>query len=577
MKPTMSKSLPAYIDELRSIKKRLEEITHGKQINPKIADDFIQIGQFKVKFFLEKLFANEFGVLVDENNYSEFILYSYKSYHGDIPAQVFNEKQVYRRRFNLLQKGRRWKDSGKLFYDFLDRINERFNDTPVNLFGELCSQLKIQHLIVKTSKKPPLSAGEPIITLPDLDLLKQIKVSGVSIASQFDTYIQNIKGGRLKSQNISRLRRVENDLNSLDVKTLIDNAAGNKNIKPFVNQVKSFFKLKDGDDVTVQRVVKSFFTYQFNDLPYDLHLFFPKNGNFNSTLMIALPPETILEDYKKEFFIQLVNELTFLDDYEEKIVNATRENNDSYIIWKKIYEREYDRFYTFMKSVENLCFSICKQNNISFSHLSGRIKTFDGFYNKIFTRANEEIEGIRQDKDISYAEAIKEPHMHYNRIFNVIRDLAGIRVVLLFEEDINKIVSIFESLESPTEDLIVKEPRFYEKSIEDEDINIPQLDKTAYGYRSVHITVLPGKDRLKLVEYNNLADIHCEIQFRSILAHAWADVNHDLDYKHREIISEITPQRQIVLREKFNKLAEELLKSDKYLNEIRESDSEEGN
>jgi ppGpp synthetase/RelA/SpoT-type nucleotidyltranferase len=287
--------------------------------------------------------------------------------------------------------------------------------------------------------------------------------------------------------------------------------------------------------------------------------------------MVALPPNKTISQSQNQKLLHLVEELKFLESFEKDIVDKTRKTNDSYIIWKNIYEREYNMLFTFMNSVENICYSVLKQKGISFSHISGRVKTFESVYNKIFKRANDssENERLKEKHGINYIDAIKEPHLHYNKVFDIIRDLAGVRIILLFESDLDDIITIFKKL-NKDQDLKVKEIRFYKQCVEDADKNIPLPDKAnLFNYRSLHLTVSPGKNRLNLIEYRNLSEMQCEIQFRSVLAHAWADVNHDLEYKHREVIKEVSRSVQDDLKTEFTKLSERLFRNDEFLNKIR--------
>lgn len=565
-----------YLRKLKAIENGLFNLKKDKQINPKIADDLIQIGQHKVRLFLEELFSDKYPNLIKSNNYSNFILYSYKSYYGDIPAHISDVEQVYKRRLNLFHKGKRWSNNtGKVFYDFLDKINENFGDTPINLFGELCSEKSIKHLTIKVVGKFEPNLPANTILLPNNNLLREIKVDGIAITGQFKSYIGYLNDNNFVD-NFKKLAEIETKLEKFKVGSLLAESKKDNKLMQFVEQISNFFGLSKTDDKTkIDRIIKTFFSYQFNDLPYDLNLFFPGKNEFLSTLMIAVNERKTISKSDSDFFKNLIDKLSFLDKYEKEIVEETKKKNDSYIIWKKIYEKEYNKLFSFMKSVENICFSICKQNNIKFSHISGRVKTFDSLYNKIFIRSNDAIENknLKEAVGITYKEAIDEPHIHYHKIFQTIKDLAGVRVVLLFESDLEKILKIFKAV-SNEKDLFLREEKFYKKNIQDPDTNIsPDDKKNVYNYRSLHLTVRPGLERLKLAEFYNLRDVQCEIQFRTVLAHAWADVNHDLDYKNREIYAEIIPHLQGFLKDDFNSLSKKLFDNDKFLNKIKTKSS----
>jgi tetratricopeptide (TPR) repeat protein len=56
------------------------------------------------------------------------------------------------------------------------------------------------------------------------------------------------------------------------------------------------------------------------------------------------------------------------------------------------------------------------------------------------------------------------------------------------------------------------------------------------GYQSKHLLVKLGEDRSSLVENEEFVDLVCEIQVRTILQHAWAEMEHDIQYKNDEEI-----------------------------------------
>jgi len=98
-----------------------------------------------------------------------------------------------------------------------------------------------------------------------------------------------------------------------------------------------------------------------------------------------------------------------------------------------------------------------------------------------------------------------------------ITDLAGIRVITFIESDVPKVCDIIRSAFNvhPTESL--------DKSTE--------LGIDRFGYRSVHFVCDLGKARIKLPEFAAFDGLVFEIQVRTILQHAWAEMDHDRNYK----------------------------------------------
>lgn len=76
---------------------------------------------------------------------------------------------------------------------------------------------------------------------------------------------------------------------------------------------------------------------------------------------------------------------------------------------------------------------------------------------------------------------------------------------------------------------------------------LEKVDKSAHldseaelGYRSVHYIVQLNDARLELPEYARFRSLRAEVQVRTILQHAWAEIEHDIQYKSvDELPSEI--------------------------------------
>lgn len=97
-----------------------------------------------------------------------------------------------------------------------------------------------------------------------------------------------------------------------------------------------------------------------------------------------------------------------------------------------------------------------------------------------------------------------------------ITDLAGIRIITYLPitvEEINRLISDeFEVDErSDKGKVLIEEERF--------------------GYQSVHYLVRIRPDRARLAEYKDFANAVAEVQVRTILQHAWAEIEHDIQYK----------------------------------------------
>lgn len=153
-----------------------------------------------------------------------------------------------------------------------------------------------------------------------------------------------------------------------------------------------------------------------------------------------------------------------------------------------------------------------------------RIKSFDSFYEKL----------LRRSRDGGAGQTVE------------ITDLMGIRVVCPFVEDIGRAEQALISVLDITE--------VERKGAE--------LATTEFGYASVHLlTRLPG-DICDSFHLNQ--EWICEVQLRTILQDAWAEVEHELVYK-----AELTPLDG-GLRRKLAALNANLTLSDIIFQEIRD-------
>jgi ppGpp synthetase/RelA/SpoT-type nucleotidyltranferase len=96
-------------------------------------------------------------------------------------------------------------------------------------------------------------------------------------------------------------------------------------------------------------------------------------------------------------------------------------------------------------------------------------------------------------------------------------DLSGIRVVAFSESDVKRAAALIESTFEVDR-----------KNSLDQDT---LLAANQLGYRSVHYVCELGTARASLPEFAGLAGLKFEIQLRTVLQHAWAELSHDRSYK----------------------------------------------
>ncbi len=189
----------------------------------------------------------------------------------------------------------------------------------------------------------------------------------------------------------------------------------------------------------------------------------------------------------------------------------TKETNiDS--VWKNNTET-IRNFLSNLEDYSQLCAEIAyilrkrlTESNIEVSSVTNRAKALNSFLEKIVRK--------------NYADPFQE-----------ITDFAGVRVVYLYKSNFKKI-----------EEIINKEFSVMEKV---DKLNEKGTDR--FGYGAVHYIVTLGKNSSG-ARYDDLKNLKCEIQVKTVLQDAWAIIDHHLVYKRESDIPS-------TLQRKLNSLA----------------------
>ena len=183
------------------------------------------------------------------------------------------------------------------------------------------------------------------------------------------------------------------------------------------------------------------------------------------------------------------------------------ENNKHHLITE--YEKGLKQYESFSDKMNILIKELLDQEKISYHSIENRVKEKNSLAKKI--------DGKNKYQDLGE-----------------ITDIVGCRIISYFEIDVEKIVA-----------LLFKEFKIDEvNSIDKKKI----LDPDRFGYLSYHIICSISDERAQLREYKNYKDLKFEIQVRTILQHAWAEIEHDIGYK-----SNIAVPREF--RRKFSRIA----------------------
>lgn len=133
--------------------------------------------------------------------------------------------------------------------------------------------------------------------------------------------------------------------------------------------------------------------------------------------------------------------------------------------------------------------------------------------------------------------------------FDDLHDLLGVRVITYFADEVDTVASS-----------LVRE---FDIDAENSVDKRAALDPDRFGYLSLHYVATLTTGRARLIEYRRFAGRPFELQIRSILQHAWAEIEHDLGYK-----AEGTPPRDV--KRRFSRLAGLLELADDEFRRVRE-------
>jgi ppGpp synthetase/RelA/SpoT-type nucleotidyltranferase len=119
-------------------------------------------------------------------------------------------------------------------------------------------------------------------------------------------------------------------------------------------------------------------------------------------------------------------------------------------------------------------------------------------------------------KDLPSAEE-KIRRKKYTQPSRQLTDLSGIRVITFLETQVNAISNLIRTT--------------FEVDEENSLDRATDLGDDKMGYRSTHFVCTLGQNRSGLLEYEALSDLKFEIQIRTVLQHAWAELAHDRSFK----------------------------------------------
>lgn len=147
---------------------------------------------------------------------------------------------------------------------------------------------------------------------------------------------------------------------------------------------------------------------------------------------------------------------------------------------------------------------------LKFNHIIQEYRN-EGMYSPI-----ETVTG-RVKKISSILDKMQKKKIPMNQIVEELDDIAGIRIMCQFVEDIDKVVEIIRN----RKDMSIREEKDY------------VTNAKASGYRSYHMILNYDVHTLK-----GIKTIQAEIQIRTLAMNFWATIEHSLQYKYQHNIPE---------------------------------------
>lgn len=188
---------------------------------------------------------------------------------------------------------------------------------------------------------------------------------------------------------------------------------------------------------------------------------------------------------------------------------------------RKKFEQLHTSYSRLGKNVKEAIETFLTEKEINFLSVEYRIKDIDSFLEKIERKS-------------------------YSDPFNDIEDICGLRIICYYQSDIKKICQIVNK------EFDVKENEDKEKLLDDDQ----------FGYRSYHFIGKVKNNWLQAPNYRGLENLKFEIQIRTVLMHAWAEIEHKLAYKQEIHI----PTH---LRRKLYRISAKLEEADEQFEDIK--------
>lgn len=167
--------------------------------------------------------------------------------------------------------------------------------------------------------------------------------------------------------------------------------------------------------------------------------------------------------------------------------------------WESEYRRRHPSYVDFVSRLERLIKDVLRKAEIDVAQVEGRAKTVESFTEKINRKSGA-----------------------YTKPLDEVTDLAGIRIITYYVEDADAVAGLLR------EEFQIDQDNSLNKSGE--------LGPREFGYGGVHYVVTLASSRKALAEWADFGNMCAEIQVRTVTQHAWAAVEHKLNYKSEHAV-----------------------------------------
>ena len=195
------------------------------------------------------------------------------------------------------------------------------------------------------------------------------------------------------------------------------------------------------------------------------------------------------------------------EDAEDRIADEAEDVNQHAREARIEYEAARGLYVDYARSLERVLSDCLTAKQIVYHSITSRAKDLESFERKA-------------------AQLSPEGTAKYSNPIEEITDKTAARIITYFLNTVDEVAAIiseqFEVLEQ-------------ERKASD--------DPTRFGYQSTHYLVRLSSARSALPEYARFRDIVAEIQVRTILQHAWAEIEHDIQYKSSAVLPRTIQRR----------------------------------